>query len=136
MAHRVLTDAYVSWDGNDFSDHVKQVTLSYEADAVDDTMMGDDAEVFLGGVKKWRVEVQFASDEAASEIGATLFADVGTTATLIIRPDNSDGVSATNPNYTGTALLTSFTPLEGQHGALAMSPAVFVSAGTLSRATA
>lgn len=135
MAHIVWTDAFVSWDGVDLSDHVKSVTPSRSVAEVNDTMMGDDTEVLLGGVKQWSFEIAFAADEAAGATMATLWDELGTTGTLIVRP-TSAAVSATNPNYTGTALLASFPPPGGSHGELAMAPATFKNAGALSRATA
>ena len=48
MATRVLTDAFVSWAGVDLSDHVRSVTLTYSAELLDDTAMGDTARL-----KRW-----------------------------------------------------------------------------------
>lgn len=134
MAHIVLTDAFFSWGGTDLSSHIKSVSVTYEADAVDDTMMGDTTEVNLGGVKRWSMELEARNDEAASALNATLFSEVGNTATVIVRP-KSDAVSATNPNYTGTGLLVSFPPLTGSHGEAAGASVSIRSAGALSRAT-
>lgn len=135
MAHIVWTDAFVSWDGTDLSAHVKSVTPSRSVAEVNDSMMGDDTEVLLGGVKQWSFDIAFAADEAAGATMATLWDELGTTGTLIVRPVGSSVVSATNPNYTGTALLTSFPPPGGSHGDLAMAPASFKNAGSLSRTT-
>lgn len=135
MATRVLTDAYVSWDGNDFSDHVKSVTLTYNAELLDDTAMGDDTRSRKGGLKDWSASIEFYADEASSSIVQTLFPDVGTTATLIVRPDKSDGLGATNPNYTGTGILQDIPVVTGTVGDLQMAPVNILAAGTLSRAT-
>lgn len=135
MAQLVLTDAFVSWDGNDWSDHVRQVTLTYSAELLDDTAMGDTTRSRIGGLKDWSATIEFYADEAASEVTNTLFSDVGTTATLIIRPDNSDGVSATNPNYTGVGILESLPLVSGDVGSLNMASVTIQAAGALSRAT-
>lgn len=135
MAPRVLTDAFVSVDGNDISDHVKSVTINYGSETQDNTVMGDDTRSRIGGLKDWSVTIQVVNDWAASEVDSVLFPLVGTTFTVIVRPDNSEGVSATNPNYTGTGILESYPPLGNAVGELAESGVTIQSAGTLSRAT-
>lgn len=135
MAHFVFTDGFFSWKAVDLSAHCKSITLNYEADAVDDTMMGDTSEVLLGGVKRWSVEIEARTDEAAAALNATLFPDVGTTGTVIVR-GKSDAVSATNPNYTGTGLLTTLSPLGGSHGEAAAASITIRGSGALSQATA
>lgn len=135
MAVRVLTDAFFSHNAVDLSAYVTAVRVSYSADEVETTSMGDTTHEFMGGLKNWAVEVEFNSEEGNALVQQTLFPDVGVQRTLIIRPDNSDGVSATNPNYTGTALLVDFPPLGGGVGELSKATARYVSAGTLSRAT-
>lgn len=135
MAQLVFSDGFISINGVDLSDHAKQITLNYAAEMLDDTVMGDDTRSRAGGLKDWSVTVEFLNDWAASEVDATLFTLVGSTSTIIVRPDNSDGVSATNPNYTGTAILESYNPLGNSVGELATTSPTFQSAGTLSRAT-
>lgn len=135
MATFVFTDAYVSVASTDLSDHVKSVTLNYSAELQDDTVMGDTTRSRVGGLKDWSVEIEFLQDYAASKVDATLFTLVGSTAALVVRPDNSDGVGATNPNYTGTGVLESYSPMGGSLGEMAATTATFQAAGTLSRAT-
>lgn len=136
MATQVFTDAYVLINAVDLSDHVRSVTLNYSAELVDETAMGDTTRVRKGGVKDWSMEVEFNQDYAASSVDATLFSLVGSTFTVTVRPDNSDGVSATNPNYTGTGILESYAPLSGSYGDLHTTSITIQSAGALSRATA
>lgn len=135
MAKFVMTDAFVSINGVDLSDHVETVELDYRAELQDDTAMGDDTRSRLGGLKDWSLAVTFHQDYAASEVDATLFSLVGSTSTIIVRPDNSDGVGSTNPNFTGTAILEAYNPMGGAVGELAKATATFQAAGTLSRAT-
>lgn len=135
MATYKFTDAFFSIGGTDLSDHVKEVSLTYEAETLDDTAMGDTTRKMKGGLLNWSADITFKQDHASSNVDATLFPLVGTTATMIIRPDNSDGVGATNPNYTGTALIKSYPPFGGGVGDLATTRLSLVSAGALSRAT-
>lgn len=135
MAVELLRDAFVEVNSVDLSDHVRQVTLEYNAEAVDKTAMGDTTRTRTGGLKDWRISVEFYADEASSKVAQTIFTLVGSTTTVKVRPNKTSSVSATNPNYTGTALVESFVPVSGTVGEMNMSPVVFSAAGALSRAT-
>jgi hypothetical protein len=135
MAVQVLTNAYAKWGSTDMSDHVRSLTLSYSAESIDDTAMGDTTRSATGGLKAWNADIEWFADEAANEPSRILFtAGVGTTATLAIKPVVS-ATSTANPVYTGTALCTSIEPVAGEVGAMQMLRATFVSAGALSRST-
>ena len=137
MATRILNDAFVSWETVDLSDHVRSVTLNYSAELLDDTAMGDTARSRAGGLKDWRADVEFYADEASAKVQVTIFADVGVTGALIIRPDKSEGVGATNPNYTGTGIVESIPLVAGGVGEMQMAPVRILAAGTdLTRAEA
>lgn len=136
MATLVFKDAFVSINGVDLSDHVKSVTVNYSAEMLDATAMGNDTKISKGGLKNWSVEVEFHQDYATSNVDATLFPLVGSTFTVIVRPVKATAVSATNPNYTGTGILESYSPIGGAVGELAATSITIQPAGTLSRATA
>jgi len=134
MAKFVLTNAFFSIGGTDLSDHLESATLNYEAESQDTTAMSDLTRIMAGGLKSWSMDLNFRQDFAASNVDATLFPLVGTTATVILRAD-AGSVSATNPNYTGTGLVASYNPFTNAVGETANTPVSIVSAGTLSRAT-
>ena len=136
MAAFVLTDASVTINSVDLSDHVKSVTLEYSSAAEDDTVMGDDTKSSIAGLLEWSLSVEFAQDHAASKVDATLFPLIGAAAfEIILLPVATGGVSATNPTFTGTCILTSYPPMGGGVGDFATTTAEFASAGTLVRAT-
>ena len=137
MAHFILNDAEVVVNAVDLSDHVSSVRLNYSAELQDNSSMGDDTRKRLAGIKEWSIEVEFKQDFAAAEVDATLFTLVGAAFfTVTVMPDKSLGVSATNPKYSGSAVLESYPPLDGAFGDLAKTSVVFQSAGVLSRLTA
>ena len=136
MATRVLTDAYVSWHSQDLSDHVRSVTLTYNAELVDDTAMGDTTRSRAGGLKDWSCDIEFYADEASNKVQQLFFADLGSAQTLIVRPDNSEGVGATNPNYTGSGIADTIPLVAGAVGEMQMAPVHIVAAGALARAVA
>ena len=134
MATICFNDGFFSVTGTDLSDHVKSVNLTYEAEAQDDTAMGDNTRSNKGGLKNWTMDVEFHQDYAAANVDATLFPLVGTTVVVVARP-TSTGVSATNPNYTGTGMIQSYNPIGGSVGELMGTSISIVAAGDLSRAT-
>lgn len=135
MATHVFYDASVTVNSVDLSDHVKSVTLNYGARMEDDGNMGDDTEINLAGIKTWSVSIEFSQDYAASKVDATLFPLVGAAAfPLAFRP-TSAVASATNPEFSGNAVLSSYPPMGGAWGDHHKASADFASAGTLSRAT-
>ncbi len=135
MATLVLTDAFFSINAVDLSDHVKSVSIDYSAEMLDDTAMGDTTRSSKGGLKDWTMSVEFHQDYAASNVDATIFSLVGVTTAIIVRADNTAGVSATNPNYTGTGIVENYQPVAGAVGDLAAVPISIKAASTLTRAT-
>lgn len=134
MATFAFTDAVVTIGGTDLSDHVRSVTLNVTADELDDTAMGDTFRSRLGGLKDWSVSLEFNSDFAASEVDATLWPLLATTATVTVKP-TSGATSATNPLYSGNVLVSQVNPLGNSVGDLATVSVTWPGAGTLSRAT-
>jgi len=136
MPKRVITNAYVSINSVDLSAFVKQVTLDWKAEVQDDTSMGATARSRLPGLRDWSFDVEFFQGYGASEVDATLFSLVGASAFAVELRGDGAAVSATNPKYTGTALLENYQPVAGTVGEAQMAPARFVGRGTLTRATA
>lgn len=135
MAVFVFKDASVTINSVDLSDHVRQVTINYEAAEGDTTAMGDDSQGRIAGLKNWSIECEFLQDFAASEVDATLFSLVGAAAFAVSVLPTSAAASATNPNFNGNAILTSYTPLGGAVGDVALSTATFMGDGDLTRST-
>ena len=133
MAESVLKNAFVSIDGNDLSDHVRTVSWPAGIERLDDTVMGDDARSFAGGLKTWTLSVEFNQDYATNKVDDTLGTAVGTVVAVILRPDTA-AKSATNPEYTGNGLIADYTPVAGSAGDLAIATVEIIAAGSLTRA--
>jgi len=134
VAQIVLTDASVEVNSVDLSDHVTQVVLNYEVDAVEVTAMSDGAHKFTGGLTNVSATIDFQQDFDAASVDATIEPLVGTTTTVIIKPTSS-AVGATNPSYTLTGTyVASHTPLNASVGDLSTTSVEF-QGGTLARAT-
>ncbi len=133
MAELILNDVSVVLNSVDLSDHVKSVTITYEAEEQDRTAMGDTARRRLGGLKDFSVTLNFNQDFDAGEVDATLFGIVGQVVPLVIKP-TSGAVSAGNPSYSGDVLVRRYSPLDGSVGDLAEVSTELPGDGVLARA--
>lgn len=125
MAKVVLTDAYVSVNSVDLSDHVRSVEVTYNADEVEQTTMGDAGHNFLPGLGQQGIVVTFAQDFAASKVDVTLGPLVGAAAFAVeVRP-TSASVGSTNPRYYGNCILSNYTPISGGVGDFHEAQATF-----------
>ena len=135
MARIVLTNAVVKINSVDLSDHVASVELAQEVEEVETTAFGDTARTRTGGLANNSLSLDFHQDFASASVDDTLNALVGGTASFEILP-NGTAVSATNPRYTGTVLLTEWTPVSGAIGELATASITWPISGAVTRATA
>ena len=134
MAAIVLTNAHITINSVVLSTLSNNVTVTYEQDAVENTGFGGTGHTFQGGLQNNTIDISFMQDFAASQVEATVYGLVGTTTTVIVRP-NGATTSATNPSYTLTGCyLASHTPVAGNVGELAMTSLSFTG-GTLAKAT-
>jgi len=135
MPSQVLTNARVQWGTGtgDVFTGVRSATLTYEAEALDETVMGNTTRTHIGGLKNWSIDVELYGDTTAS-MDAYLFPKVGTVRNIRLRAD-AGSIGATNPEYRGDALLDSFPILGAGVGEINAKTITFQSAGTLTRAT-
>lgn len=134
MAEIVLTDVSAVLGGVDLSDHVRSLTLSLNVEPQDFTAMGNTTRVRKAGLKDWSVSIEFNQDYASGSVDATLHANWGGELTFVGKP-TSGAVSTTNPSFSGTALLESFTSVSGSVGDPNTTPVSLSAAGDLTRAT-
>lgn len=134
MATVVWTNAKIVINSVDLSDHVKQVSLTYEADMLDETAMGTLTHKMKPGLLNWSLEIEFFSDFAAAKVDATLYPLVGAAAfPVTVAPVNTT-ISATNPEYRGNAVVATYPLISGSVGDMATSKITFKPSGTLTRA--
>lgn len=139
MAITVLTNASVVYNAVDLSNHVRTVTLDMSAEDVDITAMGATSRTHAVGLRDDRATIEYFQDFAAGSVDATHSALLGNSAgaTLVVKPTTA-AVSATNPSYTVTAIILTYTPLDGTVGDASMITVEYVPAANSSwvRATA
>lgn len=135
MATLVFKNAQFVVNSVDLSDHVQSLELNYSADLPDFTAMGSTTRKRKPGILDWSVSASLFNDFAASNVDATLFPLIGSTAfSVTMRPDNS-ARGSTNPEYSGNCVLESYNPLAGSVGDALVAAASFQASGDLSRVT-
>lgn len=136
MARDVLTDVSVIINNKDLSDHIASVELSQNIDDIETTAFGDGGRTRVGGLEDSSVTLAFHQDYAAQSVDATIAPLVGGTAPVLIVPKGTAGtVSATNPVYSFTVLVTEWQPLSGAVGDLNTADVTWPVSGRITRGT-
>lgn len=135
MAKFAATDYSVTINGSDFAASLNSVELSQEADDLETTAFGSTWRTRIGGLKQASLTLNFMQDFAAGSVDATLNPLLGTLSTVVIRP-TSGSVSATNPSYTMTCLVTSYSPFASSVGDIATLSVTWPVSGSVVRGTA
>jgi len=130
-------DAEVTVNSVDLSSFVRSVSLDVNNEILETTAMGDTTRVKIAGMKDWSASVEFYNSFYTAEVDATLWPlnDAGTVFTLTVMPNKTDGISVTNPKYTGSVILPTYQPIAGAHNDVLMSTVSFESSGALTRTT-
>jgi len=136
MARIVLTDAKVTINGVNLSDHIASVTLSTSADVVETTGFSSTAaRTRVAGLQDNSVTLEFHQDFATSNVEQTIYPLLGSTTTVVVLPTSS-AAGATNPSYTFTALVSEWQPLSGAVGELATASVTWPISGAITKAVA
>ncbi len=133
MAALVLTNAFITINSVNLSDHIASVTLTTNDDVIETTAFGSTARTRIAGLGDNSVALEFHQDYAASNVEATVYPLLGSTTTVVIKPNGST-TSATNPSYTFTALVSEWTPLNGAVGELATASITWPISGDVTKA--
>jgi hypothetical protein len=135
VAKFVATDYTIEIGGTDFSSSLAAVTLDISVEEQDTTAFGDTARTRIGGLQDASLSLDFHQDFGASSIDATLFPLLGQTVAVTITP-TSGAVSATNPTYSCSALVTQYQPFASNVGDLATLSVSWPVSGPVTRAEA
>jgi hypothetical protein len=117
------------------SEDIASVTLDITADEVETTAFGSTYRTRIGGLKDASVSLDFHQDFGAGSVDALLFPLMGSTVAVKIAP-TSGTVTATNPEYRFTALVTQYQPFAGAVGDLATLSITWPVSGEVVRGTA
>jgi hypothetical protein len=138
MARIVLTDAKVTINSVNLSDHIASITINQSNEVVETTAFSSTAaKTRVAGLGDHSVTIEFHQDFASSNVEATINGTsslVGTLTTIVVQPTSS-AVSATNPSYTFSALVAEWTPLNGAVGELSTASVTWPISGAITKAT-
>jgi len=135
VAKFVATDYDITISGTDLSTSIAAVTLDITAEEQDTTAFGNTYRTRIAGLKDGSVSFDFHQDFGAGSVDATLFPLLGSAVAFVIKP-TSGTVSATNPTYSGTAVVTQYQPFASSVGDLATVSVSWPLSGAVTRATA
>jgi hypothetical protein len=117
------------------STSIAAVTLDITADEIEVTSFGDSYRKRIGGLKDASVSLDFHQDFGAGAVDSLLFPLMGTTVDVKIAP-TSGTVTASNPEYRFSALVTQYQPYSGSIGDLATLSVTWPVSGEVVRGTA
>ena len=134
MAKFAATDYKITVAGVNLSTSLNSVELALESDSLETTAFGVTFRESIGGLKSGSLTLQFMQDFGAGSVDATLFPLYNTLATVVIVP-TSGTVNSTNPSYTATCLVNSYSPFASSVGDIATFSVTWPTSGTVTRGT-
>jgi hypothetical protein len=117
------------------SDDIASVTLDITSDEIETTAFGSTSRTRIGGLRDASVSLDFHQDFGAGAVDSLLYPLMGGTVAVKIAP-TSGTVTATNPEYRFTALVTQYQPFAGAVGDLATLSVTWPVSGDITRGTA
>lgn len=136
MAKQIIQNPTILLNGTAMASNCTKVTINLTADDVDQTNFGSGGwKDRQGGLKDGSLSFDFQNDYAASALDSQLFPLIGTQIAFEIRPASTATVGASNPKYTGTLLVTEYSPVDNAVGDLASFSVTYPTVGAVSRGT-
>lgn len=128
----VFKQGYLSVNGSDISDRVKEVHVTTERTEHDTTTIASQNQEILFGLGTATIEIVAIQDFAAGEIDAIMWPLSQSDTPFVVAARKSNGaISATNPEYRlDEALLGNYNPIDAAAGEVLTTPLTFRNAGT------
>ena len=136
MAKQVATSVVVKIGGVDLSQYVASVNLTTNVNEVTTTNFASGGNVErVGGLKDSSLQISFMQDFVAGGVEATIYPLIGSTAAFVVNP-SATAASSAAPNYSGTCVITAWSPVAGAVGELLTADVTWPITGAISKATA
>ena len=137
MAKQIIRNPLIIIAGGTVSANVAQATLTISAEEVDTENFGSNGWTeIIGGTKSGSLTLTWHNDYAAGGIDSIIEPLIGGTAAFEIRPAGTAAAGSSNPKYTGTILVTEYSPIDSAVGDLATFSATWPTTGAITRGTA
>lgn len=135
MARIVLTNASVVFGtSNDLSDHIASITLNTSYDIVETTSFGSTAKTRIAGLADNSVSLEFHQDFASGSVESIIYPLLGTAITIKVKPV-ADTITASNPQYAFSALISEWSPLSASVGELSTASVTWPISGVITKTT-
>jgi hypothetical protein len=141
MPKLVLTNAFVSINGINLSDHIASVSLATQYDLVETTQFGQTSKRFVAGLAANSISFEFHQDFQAGSVESVIYPLLGTATTCRIKPRDTTR-STSNPEYimdgtngSGTILISEWTPLNATVGELTTATVTWPISGDVIKLT-
>jgi hypothetical protein len=129
MAKYIIDDPVVTIDGDDFSDHMREAEIEAEFAEVDLTAFGADFSEMGVGLGTAKMTFEAFQDYASNSIDQNLWPIfINKNAVTVTVKPTAASTSATNPKYTMTGRITTYSPISGAKGDASMVTITFVNA--------
>ena len=106
------------------SSFVSTVSLNREVEAVTITAMNDNIQNMVGGVEVSSVSMELFNDFAAASVNSLFEDAIGSKLAIKLIPVTGT-VTATNPSYSMSCLITQWTPISGTTDSAATASVTF-----------
>lgn len=136
MPKMVLTAAFVSLNNVDRSGDCSKVELGVEVEEKDvTTFLAAGWKVVTGGLKSGSLALTFKNDLAVGALDESMWSLFGTVVPFKVRATNA-AVGTSNPEYSGSVLVKSWSPVAGAPGDVNELSVTYPTSGAVARATA
>lgn len=136
MPKMVLTAAFVSLNTVDRSGDCSKVELSMEVEEKDVTVFASLGwKAVTGGLKSGSLALSLKNDLAAGALDESMWTLFGTVVPFKVRAVNTVA-SPSNPEYSGSVLVKSWSPVAGSPGDVNELSVTYPTSGAIARATA
>lgn len=132
MPKQVLLSPVITINAVDLTDHIASVTIDENYDEVETTAFGQTARTRVAGLGDHSVSFDFHQDFASTSVEQTIDGLIGTVIPVTVKPTNA-AVSATNPEFQFSVLITSWQPVNGAVGDLATASVTWPISGGITR---
>ncbi len=106
------------------SSFVSTVSLNREVEAVTITSMNDTVQNMIGGIEVSSISMEIFNDFAAASVNSLFEDAIGTKLAIKLIPVTGT-VTATNPSYSMSCLITQWTPIAGSTDSAALASVTF-----------
>ena len=106
------------------SSFVSTVSLNREVEAVTITAMNDTVQNMIGGIEVSSISMEIFNDFAAASVNSLFEDAIGSKLAIKLIPVTGT-VTATNPSYSMSCLITQWTPIAGTTDSAALASVTF-----------